>query len=97
MGVGHTATITVPRFEPPSLGHAAEQCRTNQCTLQGPVVLTNEARTARTEAIVAFGAGGALAATAVALFFLSDAHSPRATPSAAITAGGWTVGIVGTF
>ena len=76
---------------------AANACPTNQCASQGPVDLTNEARTARTEEIVLLSVGGALSAAGIALLVLSAGHGTRVTPTAAVSPEGWSAGIQGTF
>ena len=76
---------------------AANQCPTSQCTSQGSVDLTNEARSSRTDAVVAFSAGGALAVAAVTLLVISARHTVAVTPAAAVSGEGFSVGLRGAF
>jgi hypothetical protein len=65
--------------------------------------LTADAKTARTESIVSFSVGGALAVASGILIGVAVAEkarplpTPTVTPTAAITPEGWRVGIVGAF
>jgi serine/threonine-protein kinase len=75
---------------------AAGECPTSKCTSQDPVDLTNEAKSSRTKAIIAFSAGGALCVAGAALLVLS-ARPVRVTPTALIERDGFRVGVHGSF